>query len=101
MYPEIFGLSFLHTYGVLVAAALLVGLWLAGRLSREAGLNAGAVTDLGLYCALAAIGGPMFMMFGVVFSYNGEHRGEIFPLNRARGGGVFYGVLIGALGVAV
>jgi phosphatidylglycerol:prolipoprotein diacylglycerol transferase len=101
MYPEIFGLSFLHTYGVLVAAALLVGLWLAGRLSREAGLNAGAVTDLGLYCALAAIGGAKLMMFVVDFSYYREHPGEIFSLNTAQAGGVFYGGLIAALGVAV
>jgi phosphatidylglycerol:prolipoprotein diacylglycerol transferase len=101
MYPEIFGLSFLHTYGVLVAAALLVALWLAGRLSRQAGLNAGAVTDLGLYCALAAIGGAKLMMFLVDFSYYREHPGEIFSLNTAQAGGVFYGGLIAALGVAV
>jgi phosphatidylglycerol:prolipoprotein diacylglycerol transferase len=101
MYPEIFGLSFLHTYGVLVAAALLVGLWLAGRLSREAGLNAGAVTDLGLYCALAAIGGAKLMMFVVDFSYYREHPGEILSLNTAQAGGVFYGGLIAALAVAV
>ena len=30
MYPEIFNLSWLHTYGVLVAAAFLTALWLAG-----------------------------------------------------------------------
>ena len=101
MYPEIFGLSFLHTYGVLVAAALLVGLWLAGRLSREAGLNAGAVTALGLYCALAAIGGAKLMMFVVDFSYYREHPGEILSLNTAQAGGVFYGGLIAALAVAV
>jgi phosphatidylglycerol:prolipoprotein diacylglycerol transferase len=101
MYPEIFGLSWLHTYGVLVAAALLVGLWLAGRLSREAGLNAGAVTDLGLYCALAAIAGAKLMMFIVDFAYYREHPGEIFSLNTAQAGGVFYGGLIAALGVAV
>jgi phosphatidylglycerol:prolipoprotein diacylglycerol transferase len=101
MYPEILGISFLHTYGVLVAAALLVALWLAGRLSREAGLNAGAVTDLGLYCALAAIGGAKLMMFLVDFSYYKEHPGEIFSLSTAQAGGVFYGGLIAALGVAV
>ncbi len=30
MYPEIFHLSFLHTYGVLVALAFLAALWMAG-----------------------------------------------------------------------
>jgi phosphatidylglycerol---prolipoprotein diacylglyceryl transferase len=101
MYPDIFGLSFLHTYGVLVATALLVGLWLAGRLSREAGLNAGAITDLGLYCALAAIAGAKLMMFLVDFSYYWEHPREIFSLSSAQAGGVFYGGLIAALAVAV
>ena len=63
MYPEIFHISFLHTYGVLVAVAFLTALWLAGRLAREAGLNADAVTNLGIYCALAAIAGAKLMMF--------------------------------------
>ena len=37
MYPEIFHISFLHTYGVLVAVAFLTALWLAGRLARAGG----------------------------------------------------------------
>ena len=40
MYPEIFHLSFLHTYGVLVALAFLAGLWVAGHLGKAAGLKA-------------------------------------------------------------
>jgi len=36
MYPEIFHISFLHTYGVLVALAFLTALWMAGRLGKEA-----------------------------------------------------------------
>jgi phosphatidylglycerol:prolipoprotein diacylglycerol transferase len=101
MYPEILGLSFLHTYGVLVAAALLIALWLAGRLSREAGLDAAAVTDLGLYCALAAIGGAKLMLLLVDFSYYAQHPTEIFSFGTLQAGGVFYGGLIAALAVAV
>jgi len=55
MYPELFHLSFLHTYGVLVALAFLVGLWMAGRLARSSGLSEDAVTNLGISCGLAAI----------------------------------------------
>ena len=62
MYPEILHLSFLHTYGVLVAIAFLVALWLAGRLGRQAGLNPDFVTNLGIYCALAAIIGAKVML---------------------------------------
>ena len=55
MYPEIFHIPFLHTYGVLVAAAFLAALWMASKLGRRAGLDADAVTNLGIYCALSAI----------------------------------------------
>jgi phosphatidylglycerol:prolipoprotein diacylglycerol transferase len=100
MYPEIFGLSFLHTYGVLVAAAFLTALWLAGRLAREAGISADAITNLGIYCALAAIGGAKLMMFVVDIPYYTEHPGEIFSLSTLQAGGVFYGGLLAALAVA-
>ena len=99
MYPEIF--HFLPTYGLLVALAFLTALWLAGRLAREAGLNADAVTNLGIYCALSAIGGAKVMMFLVDYRYYAEHPGEILSLSTLRAGGVFYGGLIAALGVAI
>jgi phosphatidylglycerol:prolipoprotein diacylglycerol transferase len=101
MYPEIFHLPFLSTYGVLVATAFLTALWLAGRLAKQAGLNADMVTNLGGYCALAAIAGAKAMMFLVDFSYYRQHPGEIFSLATLRAAGVFYGGLIAALGVAL
>jgi len=101
MYPEILKLSFLHTYGVLVAVAFLTALWLAGRLAREAGLNVDAVTNLGIYCALAAIAGAKVMMFLIDIPYYTQHPGEIFSLSTLQAGGVFYGGLLAALAVAV
>ena len=101
MYPEIFGLSFLHTYGVLVAIAFLAALWLAGRLAREANLSSDSVTNLGIYCALAAIAGAKLMMFLVDIPYYMQHPGDIFSLSTLQAGGVFYGGLLAALGVAV
>src|ERR1019366_3478316 len=86
MYPELF--HFLPTYGVLVAAAFLTALWLAGRLARQAGLNVDAVTNLGIYCALSAIAGAKVMMFLVDFRYYAEHPGEILSLSTLRAGGV-------------
>jgi phosphatidylglycerol---prolipoprotein diacylglyceryl transferase len=97
MYPSLFHLRFLHTYGVLVAAAFLVGLWVVGRLAKEAGLNPDSVTNLGLYCALSAIAGAKLMMFLVDIPYYTEHPGEIFSLESLQAGGVFYGGLIAAL----
>lgn len=100
MYPEILHLSFLHTYGVLVAVAFLVALWLAGRLAGRAGLNAESVTNLGIYCALSAIAGAKLMMFLVDMPYYLEHPGEIFSFSTLKAGGIFYGGLIAALAVA-
>jgi len=100
MYPEIFHLSFLHTYGVLVAIAFLAGLWMASLLARRAGLNVDAVANLGIYCALAAIGGAKLMMFLVDMGYYAQHPGEIFSIYTLQAGGVFYGGLVAALGVA-
>jgi phosphatidylglycerol:prolipoprotein diacylglycerol transferase len=101
MYPEVFHLSFLHTYGVLVALAFLTALWLAGRLAREAGLNVDSVTNLGIYCALAGIAGAKAMMFLIDIPYYMQHPGEIFSLSSLQAGGVFYGGLIASLAVAV
>jgi phosphatidylglycerol---prolipoprotein diacylglyceryl transferase len=100
MYPEVFHLSFLHTYGVLVAAGLLSALWLVARLARQRGLNPDSVTNLGVYCALAAIGGAKLMMFLIDIPYYAQHPGEIFSLGTLQAGGVFYGGLIAALIVA-
>ena len=100
MYPEVFHLSFLHTYGVLVALAFLVGLWMAARLAREARLNVDSVTNLGIYCALAAIAGAKLMMFLVDIPYYTEHPREVVSLASLQAGGVFYGGLIAALAIA-
>ncbi len=67
---------------------------------RRAGLNADAVTNLGIYCALAAIAGAKLMMFLVDLPYYMQHPGEIFSLATLQAGGVFYGGLIAALAVA-
>jgi phosphatidylglycerol---prolipoprotein diacylglyceryl transferase len=104
MHPDLLHIPLLnatlHTYGVLVAAAFLVGLWMVGRLAKDDGLNADSVTNLGLYCALAAIVGAKVMMFLIDIPYYSQHPGEIFSIESLQAGGVFYGGLIGALAVA-
>ena len=100
MLPELFHIPFLHTYGVLVAAAFLVGLWMTGRLAKRAGLDYDSVLNLGIYCALAAIVGAKLMMFLVDVPYYRDHPGEIFSLASLQAGGVFYGGLLAALAMA-
>jgi len=100
MYPEVFHLSFLHTYGVLVAAAFLIGLWMASRLGKQGGLNPDKITSLASYCGLSAILGAKLMMIVVDFNHYRENPGDIFSLSTLQAGGVFYGGLILALAVA-
>ena len=100
MYPEIFHIGFLHTYGLLVAVAFLAALWLAARLARDRKLDPDAVTNLGIYCAISAIAGAKVMMFLVDAGYYAQHPAEIFSLATLQAGGVFYGGLIAALAVA-
>jgi len=96
MYPELFHISFLHTYGVLVAIAFLLGVWMAARLARRDKLDADAVTNLGIYCALAAMAGAKVMMLIV----DPDSRRDFFSLATLQAGGIFYGGLIAALAVA-
>jgi phosphatidylglycerol:prolipoprotein diacylglycerol transferase len=96
MYPEILHLSFLHTYGVLVAITFLAGVWMCGRLAKTAGLNPESVTNLGIYSALAAMAGAKVMMLIV----DPESRSNLFSFATLQAGGVFYGGLIAALLVA-
>ena len=96
MYPELFHLSFLHSYGVLVAVGFLAAVWTAARLARRSGIDSEAVTNLGIYCALAAMIGAKLMMFVV----DPEARRDVFSLATLQAGGVFYGGLIAALAVS-
>ncbi len=100
MYPELFHLGFLHTYGVLVALAFLAALWLTARLARRAGMNQEEVLNLGIYCAIAAVVGAKLMMFVVDLPYYVRNPREIFSFTTLRAGGVFYGGLLAALAVA-
>jgi phosphatidylglycerol:prolipoprotein diacylglycerol transferase len=44
-----------HTYGVIIAIAFLVGLWIIGRQAAKAGLDRTHVIDLGVYALIAGL----------------------------------------------
>ena len=74
---------------------------MAGRLGKQAGLNVDSVTNLGIYCALAAIAGrEAHDVRGGSAVLHRSIRGEIFSLATLQAGGVFYGGLIAALAIA-
>jgi phosphatidylglycerol:prolipoprotein diacylglycerol transferase len=100
MHPILFELGSwpVYSYGVLLAAAYLSALQLAVVRARRQGLDGARVMDLGIYLIIAALVGAKLMLVAVDFNYFVEQPGELLSLVRA--GGVFYGGLISAVGVA-
>jgi len=103
MYPKLFssGDFFLPTYGVLVAIAFLVGLWLTTRLAKRNGLDSEKISNLGVYAALSGLFGAKLLMFVIDYDYYWTHPEEILSKATLQAGGVFYGGLLLALGVGV
>jgi len=101
MYPRLFELGpiTLYTYGVLLAAAYLVGLKLAMVRAKARGLDANRVLDLGIYIIISALVGAKLLLLVTDFrTFRADPR-ELLTL--ARSGGVFYGGLILAVAVAL
>ena len=100
MYPELFSLGpvTIYSYGVLLAASYLLGLWLAMRRAKRWGLDANRVLDLGIYIIIAALIGAKLLLLIVDFDQFNNSPADLLTL--ARSGGVFYGGLILAVVVA-
>ncbi len=100
MYPELFSIGpiTVYSYGVLLAASYLLGLWLAMRRAKQWGLEPSRVLDLGIYIIIAALIGAKLLLLIVDFDQFSRSTADLLSL--ARSGGVFYGGLILAVGVA-
>lgn len=96
MHPILFeaGPVTIYSYGVLLAAAYLLGLWLGVRRASQAGLDGNRVMDLGIWVIIAALIGAKGLLFIVDFDHFTSSREEFMSLLRS--GGVFYGGLIAA-----
>src|SRR5438034_5042739 len=101
MYPRLFELGpiTVYTYGVLLAAAYLLGLRLAMVRARNRGLDATRVLDLGIYIIISALVGAKLLLLITDFQTFKNDPRELVTL--ARSGGVFYGGLILAVSVAL
>jgi phosphatidylglycerol:prolipoprotein diacylglycerol transferase len=101
MYPRLFefGPVTLYTYGVLLAAAYLLGLQLARVRARKRGLDGNRVLDLGIYIIISALVGAKLLLLVTDFRTFTSNPAELLTL--ARSGGVFYGGLILAVVVAL
>src|SRR3989442_8292268 len=101
MYPRLFELGpiTVYPYGVLLAAAYLLGLKLAMVRAKARDLDANRVLDLGIYIIISALIGAKLLLLVTDFrAFTADPR-ELLTL--ARSGGVFYGGLILAVTVAL
>ena len=101
MYPRLLELGpiTVYTYGVLLAAAYLLGLKLAMNRAKSLGLDSVRILDLGIYIIISALIGAKLLLLVTDFqSFRNDPR-ELLTL--ARSGGVFYGGLILAVAVAL
>jgi phosphatidylglycerol:prolipoprotein diacylglycerol transferase len=93
------GSFYLPTYGVLLAIAYLVGIWLLRRKARAEGLPEQKIFDFSLYVLAAAILGAKALLVIVEWRHYSENPRDLVEVLRS--GGVFYGGLIAATTVGI
>ena len=86
----------LPTYGLLLAIALLAGLFVAVRLGLREGLDPARLLDFSVWLILSGLIGAKIYMILTGWSFYSSHPAEIFSLNTLQAGGGFYGGFIGA-----
>jgi phosphatidylglycerol:prolipoprotein diacylglycerol transferase len=91
-----FGPITVYTYGVLLAAAYLLGLQLAIVRARKRELDATRVMDLGIYIIISALVGAKLLLIVTDFQTFRNN-----PIEFLRSAGVFYGGLIVAVATAL
>ena len=101
MHPVLFEVAGLtiYSYGVLLAAAYLLGLQFALMRARSRGLDGQRVMDLGIWIIISALVGAKLLLLVVDFRQFTSNPRDIIGLLRS--GGVFYGGLIAAVVVAL
>jgi phosphatidylglycerol:prolipoprotein diacylglycerol transferase len=91
MYPELFRIGNfpITTYGIFLAAGMLLALFVASRLAARDGLPRDRIYDLGMWVLIGGLVGSKALMFLV------EDHVNVFSLDFLRSGGVFYGGFLG------
>jgi phosphatidylglycerol:prolipoprotein diacylglycerol transferase len=101
MHPILFEIGGfpVYTYGVMLAAAYLLGLQFALRRARRLGLDPNRVMDLGIWIIVAALVGAKLLLLVVEWDVYSRSWADLMTL--VRSAGVFYGGLIVAVLVAM
>src|SRR5215207_3253501 len=101
MHPILFEVAGfpVYTYGLLLAAAYLLGLQFALMRAKSRGLDQNRVMDLGIWIIVSALAGAKGMLVIVERERFGWSWDDL--MNLFRSAGVFYGGLIAAVAVAL
>ncbi len=84
----------LHTYGLMIATAFLIGLYLAGRGAKRAGLDQEKVMDLTFWILIAGMVGSRILF--IIVNWDDYAKDPISVFYFWKGGLVFYGGFLGA-----
>ena len=84
----------LHTYGLLIATAFLVGLQLSARGARRAGLDQDKVMDLTFWILVSGMAGSRLLF--IIVNWDDYAKDPLSVFAFWKGGLVFYGGFIGA-----
>ena len=100
MYPKLLELGpiNIYSYGLLLVSAYLIGLRVAVARARQRGLDGDRAMDLGIWIILSALVGAKLLLVVVDFDHLRRDPAALWSLLRS--GGVFYGGLVLAVGVA-
>src|SRR5512139_3401440 len=103
MYPKILDLGPLtiHTYGLLLAAAFIAGIWITSRNAKREGISPDSIWNMGLVVIFSALVGAKILLLFSDYQYYSQNFREIFSLSTLRSTGVYYGGLLLALGSAI
>jgi phosphatidylglycerol---prolipoprotein diacylglyceryl transferase len=99
VFPRLFTIHnfSLHTYGVLAAVGLILGLVLNVRLAKRDGIDEERAWNLGILAIFASIIGAKLLLVINDFSYYAANPKVMFSTSMLQAGGVWYGGVIGGL----
>ena len=99
MHPILFHLGSvpIYTYGVLVAAGFLVGLFYARFQAPKAGLSRDRIWNFAIYGILIAMVCSKLWLLASEWDYYAANPGEIFSVATLQSAGTFYGGVVGGI----
>ncbi len=87
----------IYSYGVLVAAGVLLSLWYGRRQAPHAGVDPDKLWNMGIYFVLVALIVAKIWLVLSAWDYYLANPREIFSLATFQSGGTFYGGLVGGV----